>query len=73
VLFSAVDVMPPAVQDALDALLDGLEFAHGSSAEIRLISGTTTSLLDRVAAGTFSERLFYRLNIIHLVAADRRI
>jgi hypothetical protein len=29
VLFSAVEVMPPAVQDALDALLDGLEFAHG--------------------------------------------
>jgi hypothetical protein len=23
------------------------------------------SLLDRVAAGTFSERLFYRLNSIH--------
>jgi DNA-binding NtrC family response regulator len=72
VLFSAVEVMPPAVQDALDALLDGLEFAHGPSAEVRLISGTTTSLLDRVAAGTFSERLFYRLNIIHLLAADSR-
>ena len=25
-------------------------------------------LIGRVAAGTFSERLFYRLNIIHLVA-----
>lgn len=24
------------------------------------------SLLDRIAAGTFSEQLFYRLNIIHL-------
>ena len=70
VLFSAVEDMPPVVQDALDALLGGLEFAHGPSAEVRLISGTTTSLLDRVAAGTFSERLFYRLNIIHLMAAD---
>jgi transcriptional regulator of acetoin/glycerol metabolism len=39
---------------------------------VRLISGTTTSLLDRVAAGTFSERLFYRLNIIHLLAGDSR-
>ena len=72
VLFSAVEEMPPAVQDALDALLDGLECAHGPSAEVRLISGTTTSLLDRVAAGTFSERLFYRLNIIHLMAGDSR-
>jgi hypothetical protein len=32
--------------------------------------GTTVSLLDQVAAGTFSERLFYRLNIIHLMAED---
>jgi DNA-binding NtrC family response regulator len=31
-------------------------------------SGTTVSLLDRIAAGTFSERVFYRLNIIHLSA-----
>jgi len=72
VLFSAVEAMPPAVQDALDALLDGIDFAHGPSAEVRLISGTTTSLLKRVAEGTFSERLFYRLNIIHLMAGDSR-
>ena len=49
-------------------LLGGLQSARMSSAAARLISGTTVSLLDRVAAGTFSERLFYRLNIIHLVA-----
>jgi DNA-binding NtrC family response regulator len=72
VLFSAVDAMPPAVQNALDALLDELDFAHGPSADVRLISGTTTSLLKRVAAGTFSERLFYRLNIIHLMAGESR-
>lgn len=70
VLISAVEEMPATVQDALIELLAGLEFAPGPSAEVRLISGTTVSLLDRVAAGTFSERLFYLLNVIHLMAGD---
>jgi len=70
VLISATEEMPPAVQDALSELLAGLEFARSPSAEVRLISGTTVSLLDRVAAGTFSQRLLYRLNIIHLMAGD---
>jgi DNA-binding NtrC family response regulator len=68
VLVSAVEEMPSAAQDALIDLLAALESARRPSAAVRLISGTTVSLLDRVAAGTFSERLFYRLNIIHLVA-----
>jgi len=71
VLLSAVEEMPAAVQEALDDLLSGLESARRSTAAVRLISGTTVSLLDRVATGTFSERLFYRLNIIHfMVGAD---
>ena len=70
VLISAVEQMPPAVQDALSELLATLELARGPFADVRLISGTTVSLLDRVAAGTFSDRLFYRLNIIHLMAGD---
>ena len=70
VLISAVEEMPPAVQGAPSELLAGLEFACGPSAQVRLISGTTASRLERVAAGTFSERLFYRLNIIHLMAGD---
>ena len=68
VLVSAVEEMPSAAQDALIDLLAALESARRPAAPVRLISGTTVSLLDRVAAGTFSERLFYRLNIIHLVA-----
>ena len=72
VLISAVEEMPPAVQDRLIELLAGLEFARTPSAAVRLISGTTVSLLDRIAAGTFSEQLFYRLNIIHLTAGDSR-
>jgi two-component system, response regulator FlrC len=69
-LVSAVEEMPATVQDALIDLLGGLEFARMPSATARLISGTTVSLRDRVAAGTFSERLFYRLNIIHLMVGQ---
>ena len=68
VLVSAVEDMPAAVQDALLDLLAGLESARRPSAAVRLISGTTVSLFDRVAAGTFSKRLFYRMNVIHLMA-----
>jgi DNA-binding NtrC family response regulator len=71
-LVSAVEEMPAIVQDALIELLAGLEAARRPSAAVRLISGTTVSLLDRVAAGTFSGRLFYRLNLIHLMAGARR-
>jgi sigma-54 dependent transcriptional regulator, acetoin dehydrogenase operon transcriptional activator AcoR len=73
VLISAVEEMPRAVQDALSELLAGLGFARRPSAEVRLISGTTVSLLDRVAAGTFCEHLFYRLNVIHLMAGDNSV
>jgi DNA-binding NtrC family response regulator len=70
VFVSAVEEMPAVVQDALIELLDGLESTRRPSAAVRLISGTTVSLLGRVAAGTFSEQLFYRLNTIHLMASD---
>jgi DNA-binding NtrC family response regulator len=66
-LVSAVEEMPATVQDAMIDLLGGLESARVPSAMARLISGTTVSLLDRVAAGTFSEQLFYRLSIVHLM------
>ena len=58
------------MQEALIDLLAGLESARRPSAAVRLISGTTVALLDRVAGGTFSERLFYRLNIIHLTVGN---
>jgi two-component system C4-dicarboxylate transport response regulator DctD len=70
VLVTAVEEMPAAVQEALIDLLAELESARRPSAAVRLISGTTVSLLDRVAAGTFSARLFYRLNIIHLMVGN---
>jgi len=66
-----VEDMPPIVQDVLVELLVDLQGARAPSDAVRVITATSVSLLDRVAAGTFSERLFYRLNLIHLVAPDR--
>ena len=70
VLINAIEETPAIVQDALIDLLADLEDARQPSAGMRLMSGTTVSLLDRITAGTFSERLFYRLNIIHLMADE---
>ena len=70
VLVSAIEEMPAIVQDALIDMLAGLESARRPSAAVRLISGTRVSLLERVAAGTFSDQLLYRLNTIHLMATD---
>ena len=45
-----------------------LQAARAPACRVRLIAGTTAILHERVAGGTFSERLFYQLNIIHVVA-----
>ncbi len=71
VLLRAVDEMPSAVQETFIDLLTELESPRRPSAAVRLISGTTVSLLARVAEGAFSERLFYRLNIIHLIVGQK--
>lgn len=65
-----VDAMPAPVQDVFVELLCELESAREATAAIRLVSGTTVSLIACMAAGTFAERLFYRLNTIHLIPAD---
>ena len=70
VLIADIEEMPPVVQDVLIELLAALELSRDSSAAVRFICGTTESLIDRVAAGTFSARLFYRLNIIHLMVGN---
>jgi DNA-binding NtrC family response regulator len=66
ILISDVEELPPTVQRLLVELLAELEVTRAPSDAVRLIAGTTVSLLDRIAAGTFSDRLFYRLNAIHL-------
>ena len=36
---------------------------------IRIIASSSTPLFDRVREGSFDERLYYRLNVIHMVVA----
>jgi two-component system C4-dicarboxylate transport response regulator DctD len=68
VLLSDVDELPETVQQVLIGLFDELEHERDGAAAARLVSGSTVSLLQRVLAGTFSAQLFYRLNVIHVVA-----
>jgi DNA-binding NtrC family response regulator len=52
-------------------LADALEPSGPASPQrrsrMRVMASTTASLFDRVLAGTFDDRLFYRLNAIHFV------
>lgn len=59
--------MPPIVQDRLIETVARLQRARAPLPPARLIAGTTADVRGCIAAGTFSEHLFYRLNIIHLV------
>ena len=70
VLISDVDEMAPAVQELFLDLVQELELARSPNAAVRLVAGTTVPLTDRIAAGKFSQRLFYRLNTIHLLAGE---
>lgn len=67
-LLSNVHEMSRAVQRLLIGLLEELEREREPAAAVRLVSGSTVPLLQSVLAGRFSARLFYRLNVIHVVA-----
>jgi len=49
-----------------------LQDARNPPVAVRLIAGTTVALRERVADSAFSERLFYRLNVIHVSVKDAR-
>ena len=67
VFLTGIEELSPAFQTVLVDLIDDRQRAQSPWTAARLISGTTVSLLDCVKAGAFSERLFYRLNVIHIV------
>lgn len=71
-LMTDVEEMPADVQHRVMGVIDEIQVARPASAAVRLMSGTTTSLLGLVAGGTFSERLFYQLNVLHLKVTDSR-
>ena len=62
---SDVEEMPIRAQDAFMKVLRKSVLAPPTG--VRLVTGTTVSLLERIGAGHFNEELFYRLNVIHLV------
>ena len=67
-LFTDVEAMPAIVQDRIMETLAGVKGARNPLVSVRLMAGTTVSLADCIASGRFSERLFYRLNVIHIIA-----
>jgi two-component system response regulator GlrR len=69
-LLTDVEHTPAIVQDRLIDTLTALQATRERRCGVRLIAGTTTALYERVAAGKFSERLFYRLNSIHVRATN---
>jgi hypothetical protein len=70
IFITAIEEMPSAAQLLFTESLSALRETRPTHAP-RLMAGTTVSLLDRVTSGEFSEELFYRLNMIHLLVRDR--
>jgi DNA-binding NtrC family response regulator len=64
---TAVEEMPAIAQDRFIETLAELQSIREPSVAVRLMAGTTVSLRERIANGAFSERLYYRLNIIHVL------
>ena len=69
-LLADVEQMPAIVQGRLMDTFACLQAALEPTYRVRLMAGTTTILYERIAGGTFSEGLFYRLNIIHVVGRN---
>jgi two-component system response regulator PilR (NtrC family) len=66
-LVTDVEEMPAIVQDRFIDTLVQLPDGRDPLAAVRLVVGTTVSLRQRIADGTFSDRLFSRVNINHVV------
>jgi DNA-binding NtrC family response regulator len=67
-LITEVEKTAAPVQAMLVELLAAPHYNGSLGGRVRFMFGTTTSLRQRIAAGAFSENLFYRLNLIHLEA-----
>jgi transcriptional regulator of aromatic amino acid metabolism len=65
VLITDIEETPRGAQALLVESLNQLRTTPSAMAA-RVITGTSVSLLDRVASGQLSEELLYRLNVIHL-------
>lgn len=69
-LLTGVEDMSVMVQDQLLETLVQLQGMGTPSSGVRIMAATTVHLRERVVNGTFSDRLFYRLNVMHVVLKD---
>jgi len=72
VFLREVGKLEPAIQRRLSDQLATLKTQPGDTRRLRrrVISSSSVPLDSRVEDGTFDARLFYRLNVIHMVIAD---
>jgi DNA-binding NtrC family response regulator len=71
--FDPIDAMSAAMQARLLVFLDQQatrSTSDPSTGLTRVVAGSDGSVMRRVEADEFSSRLFYRLNVIHLVASE---
>lgn len=69
VLLEEIGCMPEKLQPLLADQLE--ELRRWRRSRPRILSSTSESLFQRVEDGTFDDRLFYRLNVLHLLTAGR--
>jgi DNA-binding NtrC family response regulator len=68
VLLQEVGRLSPSLQVRLADRLEDLRGYKGyGRSRLRLMASSSESLERRVAEGTFDDRLFYRLNVIHVI------
>lgn len=67
-LLTDIEQAPRVAQLRLIETFARLQAVLEPHCRVRLMAGTTAFLYERVSNGTFSERLFYQLNSIHLVS-----
>ena len=66
VLVNNVERLSPGAQREFLARLERQAVSERRD-DARLFTGTTASLFDYVSSGSFSEQLFYRINVVHLL------
>jgi DNA-binding NtrC family response regulator len=68
-LLREIQALTPAQQVWLTEVLEDADPERSP----RIIASSSVSLFNRVKQGLFDARLFYRLNVLHLVVSDPEI
>jgi transcriptional regulator of acetoin/glycerol metabolism len=70
-LLQEVHALDPVDQALLEKEIEELRMRPGRP--LRILASSSAPLFDRVVDQLFSERLYYRLNVIHLIVPPRRL